>query len=33
LFAAALPVIHMRGTHYGEMAKSGLWSLRPGRAT
>src|SRR6478672_9653574 len=22
LFAAAMPVIHMRGTHYGEIAKS-----------
>src|ERR1700719_356653 len=36
LFAAGMPVIHMRGTHYGEIAKSTggffflwpLWALR-----
>ena len=32
LFAAAMPVIHMRGTHYGEIAKSAggfffVWTL------
>ena len=32
LFAAAMPVLHMRGTHYGEIAKSGggfffVWTL------
>ena len=37
LFAAAMPVIHMRGAHYGEIAKSTggfffVWTLGARRA-